>query len=72
MNNKKSFYGYVNDERKTREMWALFKKKMGDLVTQDLEKAKVLSYFSLVSTINYSIHKSHKRKVGTGRMNSSF
>lgn len=63
MNNKKSFYGHVSNERKTRENVGPLKEKMGDLVTQDLEKAKVLySCFSSVFTINYSSHTSHRRE----------
>lgn len=60
--NKKWFYRYVGDERKRRENVGLLQEKMGDLVTQDLEKAKVLSSFASVSTINFSIHNSHRRE----------
>lgn len=60
--NKKSFYRYVSDERKTRENVGPLQEKMGDLVTQDLEKARVLCYFSSASTVNYSSHTSHRRK----------
>ncbi|KFQ75960.1 hypothetical protein N337_07842, partial [Phoenicopterus ruber ruber] len=43
--NKKSFYRYVTDKRKTRENVGPFWKETGDLVTQDMEKAEVLNYF---------------------------
>ncbi|GAB0176518.1 mitochondrial enolase superfamily member 1 [Grus japonensis] len=41
--NKKSFYRYACDERKTRENMSLLQKGTGDLVTQDMEKAEVLN-----------------------------
>ncbi|GAB0183571.1 mitochondrial enolase superfamily member 1 [Grus japonensis] len=41
--NKKSFYRYVSDKRKTRENADPLWKEMGDLVTRDMEKAEVLN-----------------------------
>lgn len=41
--NKKSFNIYVGDKRKIRRNVGPLWKETGDLVTQDLEKAKVLS-----------------------------
>ncbi|KFW07543.1 hypothetical protein N327_05512, partial [Fulmarus glacialis] len=43
--NKKSFYRYVRDKRKTREKVGPLRKEMGDLVTRDVEKAEVLNDF---------------------------
>jgi len=41
--NKKSFYRYTSDKRKTRENVGPLWKETGDLVTQEVEKAEVLS-----------------------------
>ena len=41
--NKKSFYRYIGDKRKTRENVGPLWKEMGHMVTQDMEKAEVLS-----------------------------
>ncbi|KFQ04942.1 hypothetical protein N329_07333, partial [Haliaeetus albicilla] len=43
--NKKSFYRYVSDRRKTSENVGPLWKKTKDLVTQDMEKAEVLNDF---------------------------
>ncbi|GAB0179685.1 mitochondrial enolase superfamily member 1 [Grus japonensis] len=43
--NKKSFYRYVSDKRKTAENVSSLRKKRGDLVTQDMEKAEALNDF---------------------------
>ncbi|GAB0204964.1 hypothetical protein GRJ2_002962000 [Grus japonensis] len=43
--NKKSFYRYVSDKRRTRENVSPLQKETGDLVTQDMEKAEVLNNF---------------------------
>jgi len=43
--NNKSFYRYVSDKRKTRENVGPLWKEMRDLVTQDMEKAEVISDF---------------------------
>ncbi|GAB0178428.1 mitochondrial enolase superfamily member 1 [Grus japonensis] len=43
--NKKSFYRYVSDKRRTRENVGPLRNEKGDLVTQDMEKAEVLNDF---------------------------
>ncbi|GAB0180313.1 hypothetical protein GRJ2_000496600 [Grus japonensis] len=43
--NKKSFYRYISDKRKTGENVGLLQKETGDWVTQDMEKAEVLNNF---------------------------
>ncbi|GAB0181834.1 mitochondrial enolase superfamily member 1 [Grus japonensis] len=43
--NKKSFYRYVSDKRRTREDVGPLWNETGDLVTQDMEKAEVLNDF---------------------------
>ncbi|GAB0208586.1 hypothetical protein GRJ2_003324300 [Grus japonensis] len=43
--NKKSFFRYVSDKRRTRENVDSLQNEMGDLVTQDMEKAEVLNDF---------------------------
>ncbi|GAB0203586.1 mitochondrial enolase superfamily member 1 [Grus japonensis] len=43
--NKKSFYRYVSDKRRMRENMGPLRNETGDLVTQDMEKAEVLSDF---------------------------
>ncbi|GAB0203364.1 mitochondrial enolase superfamily member 1 [Grus japonensis] len=43
--NKKSFYRYVSDKRRTRENVGPLRNETGDLVTQDMEKAEVLNAF---------------------------
>jgi len=43
--NKKSFYSYVSDERKAGKNMGPLWKEMGDLVTQDMEKAEVFNDF---------------------------
>ncbi|GAB0206600.1 mitochondrial enolase superfamily member 1 [Grus japonensis] len=43
--NKKSFYRYVSDKRRTRENVGPLRNETGDLVTQDMEKAEVLDDF---------------------------
>ncbi|GAB0183716.1 mitochondrial enolase superfamily member 1 [Grus japonensis] len=43
--NSKVFYRYMNSKRKTRENASLLLSRPGDLVTKDIEKAKVLSAF---------------------------
>ncbi|GAB0185833.1 mitochondrial enolase superfamily member 1 [Grus japonensis] len=49
--NKKSFYRYVSDKRRTRENVGPLQNETGDLVTQDMEKAEVLNdYFASVFT----------------------
>ncbi|GAB0175988.1 mitochondrial enolase superfamily member 1 [Grus japonensis] len=43
--NKKSFYKYVSDKRRTRENVGPLRNETGDLVTQDMKKAEVLNDF---------------------------
>ncbi|GAB0203645.1 mitochondrial enolase superfamily member 1 [Grus japonensis] len=43
--NKKSFYRCVSDKRRMRENVGPLWNEMGDLVTQDMEKAEVLNDF---------------------------
>ncbi|GAB0203630.1 mitochondrial enolase superfamily member 1 [Grus japonensis] len=43
--NKKSFYRYVSNKRRMRENVGPLRNEMGDLVTQDMEKAEVLNDF---------------------------
>ncbi|XP_076217536.1 uncharacterized protein LOC143172166 [Aptenodytes patagonicus] len=43
--NKKRFYRYVRDKRKTRENVGPLRNETGDLVTRDTEKAEVLNDF---------------------------
>ncbi|GAB0207751.1 mitochondrial enolase superfamily member 1 [Grus japonensis] len=43
--NKKSFYRYVSDKRRTRENVGPLRNETGDLVAQDMEKAEVLDDF---------------------------
>ncbi|GAB0181438.1 hypothetical protein GRJ2_000609100 [Grus japonensis] len=63
--NKKSFYMYVSDKRKTRENMGPLWNEIGDLVTQDMEKAEVLNdFFASVFTSEGS---SHTAQVTEGR-----
>ncbi|MCQ4179430.1 hypothetical protein FK518_28165, partial [Klebsiella pneumoniae] len=43
--NKKSFYRYVGDKRKSKENVGPLRKETGVLVTRDMEKAEVLNDF---------------------------
>ncbi|GAB0205806.1 hypothetical protein GRJ2_003046200 [Grus japonensis] len=63
--NKKSFYRYVSDKRRTRENVGPLQNETGDLVTQDMEKAEVLNdFFASVFT---SKCLSHTAQVTEGR-----
>ncbi|GAB0209787.1 mitochondrial enolase superfamily member 1 [Grus japonensis] len=63
--NKKSFYRYVSDKRRTRENVGPLWNETGDLVTQDMEKAEVLNdFFASVFT---SKCLSHTARVTEGR-----
>ncbi|GAB0176549.1 hypothetical protein GRJ2_000120100 [Grus japonensis] len=65
--NKKSFYRYACDERKTRENMSLLQKETGDLVTRDMEKAEVLSdFFASAFTSKCSSHTTQTSE-GKGR-----
>ncbi|GAB0188244.1 mitochondrial enolase superfamily member 1 [Grus japonensis] len=63
--NKKSFYRYISDERKTRENVGPLWKEMGDLVTQDMEKAEVLN--DIFASIFTSKGSSHTTQVTEGK-----
>ncbi|GAB0205261.1 mitochondrial enolase superfamily member 1 [Grus japonensis] len=55
--NRKSFYRYVSDKRKTRENVGPLQNETGDLVTQYMEKAEVLNdFFASVFTSKVSCH----------------
>ncbi|KFV02207.1 hypothetical protein N340_13570, partial [Tauraco erythrolophus] len=43
--NKKNFYRYVSDKKRSRENVGPLRKETGDLATQDMEKAEVLNDF---------------------------
>ncbi|GAB0203811.1 hypothetical protein GRJ2_002846700 [Grus japonensis] len=63
--NKKSFYRYVSDKRRTRENVGPLQNETGDLVVQDMEKAEVLNdFFASVFTGKCS---SHTAQVTEGR-----
>ncbi|GAB0209810.1 mitochondrial enolase superfamily member 1 [Grus japonensis] len=63
--NKKSFYRYVSEKRRTRENVGPLQNETGDLVTQDMEKAEVLNdFFASVFT---SKCLSHTAQVTEGR-----
>jgi len=66
--NKKSFYRYVSDKKKTRENVDSLWKETGDLVIWDTEKAEVLKdSFASVFTGNCSSHTAQVAG-GTGRV----
>ena len=63
--NKKSFYRYIGDKRKTRKNVDPLRKETGDLVTRDMEKAEVLNdFFASVFTSKCS---SHTTQVAEGK-----
>ncbi|KFV98219.1 hypothetical protein N327_09172, partial [Fulmarus glacialis] len=65
--NKKSFYRYVGDKRKTRENVGPLRNKTGDLVTWHMEKAEVLNdFFASVFTSKCSSLTAQAAK-GKGR-----
>ncbi|GAB0177802.1 mitochondrial enolase superfamily member 1 [Grus japonensis] len=65
--NKKSFYRYVSEKRRTRENVGPLQNEMGDLVTQDMEKAEVLNdFFASVFTGKSLSHTAHVAE-GKGR-----
>ena len=64
---RRSFYGCVGDERKTRENMGPLQKGTGDLVTWDMEKAKGLGdFFASVFTGKGSRHSARAAE-GKGR-----
>ncbi|GAB0205865.1 mitochondrial enolase superfamily member 1 [Grus japonensis] len=63
--NKKRFYRYVSNKRRTRENVGPLQNETGDLVTQDMEKAEVLNDF-FASVCNGKC-LSHTAQVAEGR-----
>ena len=60
--NKKSFYKYVGDKRKTRENVGTLPKETGDLVTWDMDKAEVRNdFFASVFTGKCSSPRKRER-----------
>jgi len=67
--NKKTFYRYIGDKRKTRENVDAIQKEKGDLFTWDTEKAEVLyDFVASVFTGKCPSHTAQKAKAGTERM----
>lgn len=69
--NKMDFYKYVSDERKSRENVGPLMKEMENLVTQDIEKAEILSDFfclSLLAIALATLSNSQNTKAGTARI----
>ena len=70
--NRKGFYKYISDKRKTRENLGPLLKERGDLVTQEMKKSKVLNnFFASFFTGKCSSQAAHSPnpKAGTGKMN---
>ncbi|GAB0205741.1 mitochondrial enolase superfamily member 1 [Grus japonensis] len=63
--NKKSFYRYVSEKRRTRENVGPLRNETGDLVTQDTEKAEVLNDF--LASVFTGKRLSHTAQVTEGR-----
>ncbi|GAB0178377.1 mitochondrial enolase superfamily member 1 [Grus japonensis] len=63
--NKKSFYRYISDKRRTRQNVGPLRNETGDLVTQDMEKAEVLNDFFASIFTGKSL--SHTAQVTEGR-----
>ncbi|GAB0179229.1 mitochondrial enolase superfamily member 1 [Grus japonensis] len=63
--NKKSFYWYISNKRKTRENVGPLWKVTGDLVTQDMEKAEVLN--DLFASVFISEGSRHTAQVTEGK-----
>ncbi|PKU43600.1 hypothetical protein llap_6097 [Limosa lapponica baueri] len=56
--NKKGFYKYTDDKRKTRKNVGSLMNEMGDLVTQDVEKSELPNaFFALVFTKKNSLQR---------------
>ncbi|KFQ76045.1 hypothetical protein N337_12204, partial [Phoenicopterus ruber ruber] len=65
--NKKSFYRYISDKRKTRENVGPLQKETGDLTTWDIDKTEVLKdFFASVFTGKCSGHTTQVAE-GKGR-----
>ncbi|GAB0204443.1 mitochondrial enolase superfamily member 1 [Grus japonensis] len=57
--NKKGFYKYIDNEKKTREKVSLLLNETGDLVMQDMEKSEVLNVvFALAFTSKTGLQES--------------
>ncbi|GAB0185935.1 mitochondrial enolase superfamily member 1 [Grus japonensis] len=57
--NKKGFYKYIGDKRKTRENVGPLLNEMGDLVTLNMEKAELLNaFFASVFTSKTELQES--------------
>ncbi|GAB0177815.1 mitochondrial enolase superfamily member 1 [Grus japonensis] len=65
--NKKSFYRYVSDKRRTRENVGPLRNEMGELVTQDMEKAEVLNDFFASVFTGKSLSHTAQVTEGKGR-----
>ncbi|PKU44399.1 hypothetical protein llap_5291 [Limosa lapponica baueri] len=62
-NNTKNFYRYVRDKGKTREVVGPLWKEMGDLASQDMDKAELLNnFFASVFTGKGSNHTTQVTK----------
>ncbi|GAB0204023.1 mitochondrial enolase superfamily member 1 [Grus japonensis] len=66
-NNKKSFYWYVSEKRRTRENVGPLRNETGDLVTQDMEKAEVLNDFFASVFTGKSLSHTAQVTEGKGR-----
>ncbi|GAB0189774.1 mitochondrial enolase superfamily member 1 [Grus japonensis] len=65
--NKKSFYRYISDKRRTRENVGPLRNETGDHITRDMEKAEVLNdFFASVFTGKCLSHTAQVAK-GKGR-----
>jgi len=63
--NKKIFYRYVSDERKARENVGPLWKEMGDVITQERDKAEVMNNF--VASVFTGKCSSHTTQVAEGK-----
>ncbi|GAB0177476.1 hypothetical protein GRJ2_000212900 [Grus japonensis] len=59
--NKKSFYRYVSDKRRTRENVGPLQNETGDLVTQDMEKVEIMEQILLETMLG---HMENKEGIG--------
>jgi len=75
--NKKDFFQHIGNKRKTQENVGPLLNKMGDLVSQDMEKAEVLNaFFASIFTSKASLQDSQvqerRGKSGARKMYSSW
>lgn len=56
--NKKGFYMYKGDKKKTGKMWSHCSRRQGDIVTQDMEKAEVENVFASAFTSKTDLRES--------------